>query len=247
LNNSASQPFLSLIIPAYNEESRIASTLGEVDAFLGGLGKPCEVIVVDDGSSDGTLEIAQAKDGEGSRIRVVTYQPNRGKGYAVRKGVYAARGEYIAFSDADLSAPIDQLAKLFHALEQGCDIAIGSRAVKGAEIPVHQPFYREVGGKALNRIIQLLAVPRIRDTQCGFKLFKGSIAREIFSKCFLEGWGFDVEVLYLAQKLGYTVAEVPVKWSHMQGSKIRPFRAAVRVIADVIAMRCHLYDRTGDG
>ncbi|MHB9036545.1 MAG: dolichyl-phosphate beta-glucosyltransferase [Armatimonadota bacterium] len=246
MKNSAvydeSHPFLSVIIPAYNEESRIVSTLGVVEAYLSSVGKPCEIIMVDDGSSDVTLQAARAKGDADGVIRIVTYQPNRGKGYAVRQGVYAARGEYIAFSDADLSAPIEQLGKLFDALEQGYDIAIGSRAAKGADIPIHQPFYREFGGKALNRIIQLLAVSGIKDTQCGFKLFRGNVARDIFSKCLLNGWGFDVEVLYLARRLGFTVAEVPVKWSHMEGSKIHPFRAAVRVIADVIAMRCHRYD-----
>ncbi|MCE5314915.1 glycosyltransferase family 2 protein, partial [bacterium] len=115
---------------------------------------------------------------------------------------------------------------------------------KGAEIPVHQPFYREFGGKALNRIIQILAIPGIRDTQCGFKLFTGDAAREIFSMCFLNGWGFDIEVLYLARRMGYSVAEVPVKWSHVEGSKIHPFQAALRVIADIISMRCHHYPKT---
>jgi dolichyl-phosphate beta-glucosyltransferase len=227
--------FLSLIIPAYNEEGRIEACLEAVQSYLNGLEKSYEIIIVDDSSTDRTLDIVKSR--ADSSIKVISYSPNRGKGYAVRQGMLASDGEYTAFTDVDLSAPIEQLSKLFDAIENGYDIAIGSRAVKGTIIPVHQPLYRELGGKTLNKIIQLLAVPGIKDTQCGFKLFKGDAAREIFTKCIIDGWGFDVEVLYLARKLGYRIKEVPVTWSHMEGSKIHPFQAALRVISDVIYMR----------
>lgn len=227
--------FLSLIIPAYNEEGRIEACLEAVQSYLSGLEKSYEIIIVDDASTDRTLEIVKSR--ADSSIKVITYSPNKGKGYAVRQGMLASEGEYTAFTDVDLSAPIEQLSKLFDAIENEYDIAIGSRAVKGTVIPVHQPLYRELGGKTLNKIIQLLAVPGIKDTQCGFKLFKGDAAREIFTKCIIDGWGFDVEVLYLARKLGYRIKEVPVTWSHMEGSKIHPFKAALRVISDVIYMR----------
>jgi dolichyl-phosphate beta-glucosyltransferase len=233
--------FFSIIIPAYNEQERIAATLERVERYLSALGKPFEIIVVDDGSSDGMLSVVNDIVAASSVIRIVSYKPNHGKGYAVRQGVAKAQGEYIAFSDADLSAPIEEMDKLFAAIEKGSDIAIGSRAIKGAEIPVHQPLYRELGGKALNFIIRAVAVPGIRDTQCGFKLFRGDVARELFAKSFLEGWGFDVEILFLARKAGYNITEAPVKWSHSEGSKIHPFSAAIKIIGDLIRVRLHRY------
>lgn len=202
---SDTKPYLSLIIPAFNEQSRIGATLKNVEAYLQMLGKPFEIIVVDDGSRDGTLEMLKERSSESGALRVVSYEKNRGKGYAVRQGVYAARGQYVAFSDADLSAPIEELTKLFAALENGYDIAIGSRAVKDSIIPVRQPFYREMGGRGLNLVVRALATPGIHDTQCGFKLFRGDVARDVFPRCFLNGWGFDVEVLYLARRLGYSI------------------------------------------
>lgn len=239
---NSDKPFLSLIIPAYNEQERIEATLVAVEAYLSSAGKSCEIIAVNDGSTDDTLRIIRERAAGSAFMRVVAYEVNRGKGYAVRQGVFASRGDYVAFTDADLSAPIDILARLFEALEKGFDIAIGSRAVKGVEIPRHQPWYREMGGKCLNLVIQALAVPGIHDTQCGLKLFRGDVAREVFAHCFLDGWGFDVEVLYLARKLGYSIAEVPVKWSHVEGSKVRPFRSGVEIIRDLIRMRGHHYD-----
>jgi len=235
-------PHLSLITPAYNEEARIASTLDRVDAYLRSTGRSWEIVVVDDGSTDGTLDAARGWAAGREEVRIVTYAPNMGKGYAVRQGVFASRGQYIAFSDVDLSAPIEEMSKLFEAIDQGYDIAIGSRAVKGARIPVHQPLYRELGGKGLNLIIQALAVPGIHDTQCGFKLFRGEVAREVFSRAFLNGWDFDVEVLYLARKLGYRIAEVAVCWSHAEGSRIKPFQAGLMAVLNLIRIRTHNYD-----
>lgn len=234
------KPFLSLVIPAYNEEARMARTLEVVSAYLDSLGKSWEIIVVDDGSTDGTLRVLQQSMSES--VRVISREVNRGKGYTVREGMLAAKGVYVGFSDADLSAPIDELAKLIEAMERGYDVAIGSRAVAGAIIPVHQPLYRELGGKGLNLLIRLLAVPGIHDTQCGFKLFTSESAREVFSRCFIDGWGFDVEALYLARRLGYTIAEIGVRWSHAEGSKLRPFRGAMRVLYDILRMRAHHYD-----
>lgn len=235
--------YLSLIIPAYNEQSRISSTLHAAAAYLDSLGKSYEIIVVNDGSSDGTPAEIEARCGDLEQLRVVSYEPNRGKGYAVRQGVFAARGEYVAFSDADLSAPLEELAKLFAAMDRGYDIAIGSRAVAGAAIGTHQPFYRELGGKGLNLVIQALATPGIWDTQCGFKLFRGDVARNIFEKCFIDGWVFDVEALYLARRMGYRIAEIGVKWNHAEGSKIHPFQAAARGILDILRVRTHDYGR----
>lgn len=230
-------PYLSLVIPAYNEGGRIAGTVETVRAFLDSQAKPYEIIVVDDGSTDGTTEVVAKLPG----IQAISYQPNHGKGYAVRRGALASRGEFVAFSDADLSAPIEELPKLFEAIEAGADVAIGSRALKSSQLLIHQPRYRELGGKALNLVIRMLAVPGIMDTQCGFKLFRGEAARRVFANCILSGWGFDVEVLYLARRIGCRVVEVPVRWSHSADSKIRPFRAGLEVLRDTLRIRFHKY------
>ncbi len=231
------KPFLSLIIPAYNEAKRIAETVEIVRAYLGSLGEPYEIIVVDDGCTDATREILSGIPD----IEVISYHPNRGKGHAVRQGMLASKGDYAAFTDVDLSAPIDELAKLFAAVHAGADVAIGSRAMGGSQLLVRQPRYRELGGKMLNLAIQLLAVPGIHDTQCGLKLFAGDLARRVFAQCVLNGWGFDVEALYLARRLGGRIAEVPVRWSHDADTRIRPLRAGLQVIRDTIRIRLHKY------
>jgi dolichyl-phosphate beta-glucosyltransferase len=233
--------YLSVIVPAYNEETRMRSSLQAIEDYLRGLGRSYEILPVNDGSTDGTLSAMREYAAGSDSVRVITYERNAGKGCAVRRGMMESRGEFGMFTDTDLSAPIDELPKLFLAIEQGNDIAIGSRAVRGSVRIKHQPFYRELGGKGLNLVIRALAVPGIHDTQCGFKLFKGELARRIFSRCFLDGWGFDVEVLYLARRLGYRIAEVPVVWSHAEGSKIHPFRAGLQVIRDLIRIRTHDY------
>lgn len=237
--------YLSLIIPAYNEQDRVESRLAIITAYISSLPYSVELILVNDGSTDSTGEILAESAAANSAVRVVSYSPNRGKGFAVRQGVFASCGEYIAFSDADLSTPIDELAALFKAIEDGFDIAIGSRSVKGAQIKTHQPFYREFGGKSLNLLIRMFAVRGIMDTQCGFKLFRGDVAREIFGRCFLNGWAFDVEVLYLAQKMGCCIAETPVKWAHSEGSKVRPLQAGMQVIRDIARIRMHNYGSLG--
>ena len=241
LHQSDPGVFLSLIIPAYNERSRIATALETVSEFLESQAKPFEIIVVDDGSSDDTGAVARDFAEASPVVRVIDYERNRGKGYAVRQAVGVSRGLYVAFSDADLSAPIGELDKLFAAADMGYDIAIGSRAVDGSKLVVRQPLYRELGGKALNLVIQCLAVPGIKDTQCGFKLFRGDVARDVFGRCFVDSWGFDVEVLYVARRLGYTIAEIPVVWQHTPGSSIRPFRAGLEMVKDIIRVRFHNY------
>ena len=238
---------LSLVIPCYNEGFRIADTIDTVTAYLRRLGKSYEIIIVDDGSGDDTLAKAKSKAEGRDDIKIITYTPNRGKGNAVREGVLAAEGELIAFTDADLSAPIEELDKLLSAIDEGAAVAIGSRAVAHSEIVVHQPLYREIGGKCLNLIIQLFAVPGIRDTQCGFKIFRGAPAKRIFASSFIDGWGFDIEVLYLARRMGLRIDEIPVRWSHGEGSKISPFRAGLQVLKDILRMRLHVYDERTKG
>lgn len=240
-----SKPYLSLILPAYNEAKRIGDTISTVRAYLDSARSwagtscpgPYEIIVVDDGSTDSTADVLSGIQD----IQVISYLPNRGKGYAVRQGMLASRGEYVAFTDVDLSAPIEELAKLFAAIQAGADVAIGSRAVVGSQLLRRQPRYRELGGKMLNLFIRLFAVPGIHDTQCGLKLFRGDLARRVFAKCVLDGWGFDVEALYLARKLGGRIAEVPVRWSHDADTRIRPLRAGLQVVKDIIRIRFHRY------
>ncbi len=236
-------PQLSVIIPAFNEEVRLHDTISKVQSFLQNQPYESETIVVNDGSTDKTADSVRQYADFSPPIRLVSYIQNRGKGYAVRQGVFAARGKYILFSDADLSTPIEETTRLLPYLtDKDYDLAIASRAVKGAKITSHQPLYRELGGKTLNLIIQMLAVPGVKDTQCGFKLFKKHVAKDIFERAIVDGWGFDVEVLYLARKMGFVACEVPVTWSHAEGSTIHPFRAACEIIADIIKMRSFNYD-----
>ncbi|NLN77695.1 MAG: glycosyltransferase family 2 protein [Armatimonadetes bacterium] len=230
-------PFLSLIIPAYNERSRIAGSVRAVCTFLDTLNMSYEIVVVDDGSTDDTVGAVPVDD----RVKTISYEINRGKGHAVRMGIAASHGEYVAFSDADLSAPIEEITKLFDAISSGADVAIGSRAMQQSKLLMRQPLYRELGGKTLNLAIQILAVPGIRDTQCGFKLFKGDLARRIFKECILDGWGFDVEALYLARRLGCSIAEVPIRWAHSADSKISPFSAGLQVLKDLVRIRLRKY------
>jgi dolichyl-phosphate beta-glucosyltransferase len=233
---------ISIIIPAYNEEKRISGNLPIISDYIQSLGYPYEIIIVDDGSSDKTKDIATQATGYIPNSLLISYTPNQGKGHAVRTGIMASKGDLVAFTDVDLSAPIDELKKLLDAINDGSDIAIGSRALPASELAVRQPLYRELGGKFLNLIIRTLAVPGIKDTQCGFKLFDGELARKVFSKTILNGWSFDVEALYLYRKLGAKIAEVPIKWSHAEGSKISPISAGFKMIADIIYMRLHKYD-----
>ena len=238
---------LSLVIPCYNEGFRINNTIDTVTDYLRASGKSYEIIIVDDGSGDDTLAKARTAAEGRSDIRIIDYKPNKGKGNAVREGVLAAEGDLIAFTDADLSAPIEELDKLLAAIDDGAAVAIGSRAVAHSEIVVHQPLYREIGGKCLNLIIQVFAVPGIHDTQCGFKIFRGAPAKRIFKSSFIDGWGFDIEVLYLARRMGLRIDEIPVRWSHGEGSKISPFRAGLQVLKDIARMRLHVYDANTKG
>jgi len=214
----------SIIIPAYNEEQRISNSISEVLAYFGNKTEGFEVIVVDDGSLDGTVEMACAAAAGDRRVRIMKLETNRGKGAAVREGMIASKGAEVLLTDADLSTPLTELPKLEDALARGADIAIGSRGMQQSNLVRRQPLARELAGKAGNLFIRLLCPPlwAYADTQCGFKLFTGDIARRIFSLQLLERFGFDVEVLYLARRRGYTVAEVPVIWAHNTGSKVKP-------------------------
>ncbi|MFF7970755.1 glycosyltransferase [Streptomyces sp. NPDC007905] len=224
---------LSVVIPAYNEEQRLGPTLVAVTRYLAGTGDTWEVIVADDGSTDGTREVG-ALDHPG--VRLVASPRNRGKGHALRLGVAASRGHRVLITDADLSAPIEELERLDKELGEGNAAAIASRSVPGAEIADRQHRVRELLGRAGNFLIRRTAVPGVRDTQCGFKLFEGDRARAAFGAARLDGWGIDVEVLHHFHRAGWPVAEVPVRWSHRPGSKVGPLDY-VRVLADLARIR----------
>ncbi len=234
---SVERPRLSVVIPAYNEEARIENTLQRIVAYFDARGEPYEVLVVSDGSTDRTEALVQAFAQAHPQVKLLAYQPNRGKGHAVRYGILRARGERMLFSDADLATPIEEYEKLLPFLEAGYEVAIGSRPLRESQLIVRQPFYREWAGRAFNKLVQLLAVPGIHDTQCGFKLFTGEAAHAIFSLCRLDGFSFDFEALYYARRLGYRVAEVPIRWMHQEGSKVRLLRDGLRMVRDLFWLR----------
>jgi glycosyltransferase involved in cell wall biosynthesis len=208
---------LSIIIPAYNEENRLPGTLQAIERYL--KNSPwefAEIVVVNDGSRDGTAAVARA-----AGARVLDNPGNRGKGYSVRHGMLAAKGEWSLLTDADLSAPIEELERLWRAVEnEHSQVAIGSRALDRSLIGVHQPAFRETMGKLFNLVMRIITGLPFHDTQCGFKLFQSAAAAEIFRRQQLEGFGFDVEVLYIAQHLGYRTLEVPVRWNDVAGTKV---------------------------
>ncbi len=228
-----SRPSLSVVIPAFNEARRLPATLARVHAFLDARGGPYQVLVVDDGSSDGTAEVARAGPGA---VEVLRHAENRGKGHAVRAGMLFARGERRLMTDADLSTPIEDLARLEAEIERGFDVAIGSRAVAGAQIEVHQPLYRELMGRLFNRLVQLLLLPGLHDTQCGFKLWRADAAAAAFAACRLDGFSFDVEALYVARLRGLRIAELPVTWRNDAATRVG-LGGGAAAFADLVRIR----------
>ena len=229
-------PMVSIVIPAFNEAARIGNTIQKVQQFLQRFPFPHELIIVDDGSVDDTPKIIERSRLSG--VRSLRNETNHGKGYAVKQGVLAATGDYVLFSDADLSAPIEELEKLLDvALKENADVVIGSRAVDRSMIDVHQSAVRESAGILFNLAVRLVLGLRIHDTQCGFKLFKRDRVLNIFKKQTTGGFGFDPELLFLAARSGLKIREVPVRWSHAEGSKIRFLRDGIRMFLDLVRIR----------
>jgi len=231
---------LSVIIPAYNEVHRLPATLEALRVYLDGggeEGEEYEAIVVDDGSRDGTADLARGVAATWPQLQVIRLPRNRGKGASVQAGMLAARGDLRLFTDADLSTPITELPKLREMIEGTTAVAIGSRAVPESQVEVHQPLRREVMGRTYNRLLQLLVLPGLHDTQCGFKLFTGEAAVACFTPLRTPGFGFDAEVLLRARRLGWDVAEVGVVWRHAENSRVSPLRDSVGTLADLVKLR----------
>ncbi|MGH7236675.1 MAG: dolichyl-phosphate beta-glucosyltransferase [Nitrospiraceae bacterium] len=230
---------LSVIIPAYNERARILPYLTEITASLGKRCQPYEILVVDDGSHDGTAALVEQFGTKEPAVRLLRLARNTGKGCAVRTGMEAARGEFQLMADADGATPIQELERLEAAIGDGADIAIGSRflASRDNRYTVEARWHRSVLGNIFNWIVQWLGIPGISDTQCGFKLFRKTVARDLFGAALVTGYGFDLELLYVAQRRGYRIAEVPVNWADQPGSKVRVLRDGLRMLLDLFAVR----------
>ncbi len=229
--------FLSVIIPAYNEEKRLLPTLERVCVYLSTKDFPYEVVVVDDGSTDNTLQITKSIANKNNHINILSNERNSGKGYSVRRGMLSARGEYVFFTDADLSTPIEEIEKCLPYLVNGYDVVIGSRSMPGADIIVHQPWYREKMGKIFNFMVNVVLLRGIVDTQCGFKGFKRDVAKKVFSRCRIDGFSFDVEALYLSRKFDYKIKELPIRWENSTLSKVSPVKHSIQMFKDLLGIK----------
>jgi dolichyl-phosphate beta-glucosyltransferase len=229
---------ISIIIPAYNEENRIISSLFRIKEYFKNHDINYEIFVVDDGSTDDTKRISKDLIQDIPHLKVISYNPNRGKGYALRQGVLASKGEVILLTDADLSTPIEELSKLLPLIyNHKFDVAIGSRALALSEIIKKQPWWRQSMGKFFNRLVKSLVLEDFNDTQCGFKLFRGDIARSLFKEARIDRFAYDVEILAIAKKKGYRIAEVPITWINSPESKVNPIRDPLQMFFDLLRIR----------
>ncbi len=231
------RPSLSVVIPAYNEESRLSPSLVVIREFLEAQDIGYEVVVVDDGSRDRTAELVRGAIVGWPELSLVQLPQNRGKGAAVQQGMMSARGVHRLFTDADLSTPISELPKLQEALRRGAEVAIASRALRASEVQVHQPIHRELMGKTYNRLLRAMVLPGLFDTQCGFKLFTSAAAESCFARLACPGFGFDAEVLLHARNLGMRVAEVGVVWRNAKGTSVNSLPDSWRMLAELWQLR----------
>lgn len=233
-------PEYSVVVPAYNEEARLADPLEETCAYFRGRGWTFEIVVVDDGSEDATSELVRSLQARLPNIRLLRLPDNRGKGFAVRTGVVNTSGRFVLFMDADGATPISEVARLRERIDGGADIAIGSRALEAPGVRVEARLHRRLIGRVFHFFVNLLAVGDFSDTQCGFKLLRGRVARHLFGKLRMEGFSFDVELLSLALWHGFEVEEVPVNWSHVPGSRVKLVSDSLRMLRDLFAIRSRL-------
>jgi dolichyl-phosphate beta-glucosyltransferase len=240
------RPFLSIVVPAYNEERRLPQTLPRIVEFLKAQDYPGEVIVVDDGSGDTTASVVEGIAAGAPMVKLIRNE-HRGKGYAVKTGVMAAQGDHIFLCDADLSMPIGEVANFLPPALEEYDVAIGSREVEGAR-RYDEPGLRHLMGRVFNTLVRLLAVRGFQDTQAGFKCFAREAAREVFPYQTMDGWGFDVEILFIAQKRGYRIVEVPINWYYMTNSRVSPVGDSIRMFREILQVRMNdwrgLYDKS---
>ncbi len=233
------QPDWSIVVPAFNEEERLGDTLQVIRSFIDSQPLNFELLVVDDGSTDGTAALVESRF---PMVRLLRNPENRGKGYSIRSGLLEARGRWILFSDADLSTPIEEMPRFEEKLRQGADVVIASRALPNSVIEVHQAWWRERSGRIFNCLVRLISGLPYPDTQCGFKAYRREAARRIASLQRIDGWAFDVEQLRLAKMLGLSVEEIPVHWINSSASKLSFLRDAPRMLLDVFKIRLMRYD-----
>lgn len=230
-------PALAVIVPAFNEESRLGEALEGLLKYYQGQPYTWEITIVSDGSTDSTNQLVSDFAASHPGFRLLAYSPNRGKGYAVRKGMLECEGEILLFCDADLATPQEETEKLLAHIRQGAEVAIGSRPLKESRLEKRQPLYREMLGRAFNLAVRMLAVPGISDTQCGFKMFTCEAAAKVFTRCSLDGFSFDFEAILIARRLGMRIDEVPIRWSHKDGSKVSIMRDGPRMLGDLVRLR----------
>lgn len=228
------KPYLSIVIPAYNEADRIEASLQKAVDYLGQKDYEYEIIVADDGSTDNTVAIANKFN---DKVKAYALAKNTGKGAAVRMGMLKATGDIRIFTDADFSTPIYEIEKIIYSMKNNYDIVIGSRALDYGMVKEHQPFYREFMGKTFNKFVQLMVIKGIKDTQCGFKGFTAAAAEDIFSRTKIDGFSFDVEALYLAKKAGYRIDEVPVEWYNDDRSKVNPITDSISMLLEIMKIK----------
>jgi glycosyltransferase involved in cell wall biosynthesis len=239
LTTGMAHPYLSIVIPAYNESARIENALERVMSCVAERGWDAEVLVVDDGSKDDTAAIVQRWMTDHPRLHLVQNPGNKGKGYSVRNGLLQAAGEVVMFTDADLSAPMEEAERLIAAIAGGADVAIGSRWMDRTRQTIHQPLYRQFFGRCFNWITRTVMGLPFKDTQCGFKAFKRSTAQVIFRLQTIERWGFDPEILFIARKLKYVIREVPVTWGHDERSRMSYLKDGMKMLQDMSRIRAN--------
>jgi len=234
---------LSVVIPAYNEETRLPVTLSSVHGYLSAAQMEFELIIVNDGSTDNTVGVVEEFAKHHAGIRLLSYEANKGKGYAVKTGVLAAHGQLVLVDDADGNAPIEEFSRLRDAIDSGADVAIGSRNKPNSDTVIKALAYRTLMGNTFNRIVQALLLPGIYDSQCGFKLFKRQCAQDTFAAAMVSGYAFDVEILFIAKLRGYTISEVSVNWHNVPGSKVNVVVDSMKMLIEVI----NIYLRAASG